>query len=42
VLVMHLIHADRVISRPLAIIQALAERKSSLVKCSSNRQGSLV
>jgi hypothetical protein len=40
VLVMHLIHANRVISRPLAIIQAVAKRKCSLVKRGSNGQGS--
>jgi hypothetical protein len=39
VLVMHFIHADRVIARPLAVIKALAERKCSFVKCSSDWQG---
>ena len=41
VLVVHFIHADRVVSRPLAVIQAMAERERSLVKCSSDRQGDL-
>ena len=36
VLMMHFIYADGVVSRPLAIIQALTERKSSLVERGSN------
>src|SRR5208283_1028590 len=39
VLMVHFVHADRVVARPLSIVQAMAERKRSLVKCSSNRQG---
>jgi hypothetical protein len=39
---MHFVDADRVVSRPLAVIQALAESESSFVKCSSNGQGDLV
>ncbi len=35
-LMVHLIHADRVVSRPLAVVEALAERESSFVKCGSN------
>jgi hypothetical protein len=35
---MYLVHADGVIPRPLAVTQALAKRKSALVKCSSNGQ----
>ena len=38
VLVMHFVHADGVVSRPLAVIKTLAKRKSSLVKCGSNWQ----
>jgi len=30
--VVHLVHADRVVSRPLAVIEALAEWESSFVK----------
>jgi hypothetical protein len=41
VLVMHFVHTDRVVSRPLAVIQTVAEGESSLVKCSSNGQGDL-
>ena len=33
---MHLVNADRVVSRPLAVVEALAERKSSFVKCGSD------
>src|SRR6202035_1437685 len=40
VLVVHLIHTDRVIPRPFAVIQALAQRQRSFVKRSSYRQGS--
>src|SRR5438094_3491983 len=36
VLMVHLIHADRVISRPLAIIEALAEREGAFVKGGSD------
>src|SRR5215469_15501236 len=32
VLMLHLVGADRVVSRPLAVVQALAKRKSSFVK----------
>src|ERR1019366_2140437 len=39
VLVVYLIHADRVIARPLAIIQTMAECKRSLVKRGSDGQG---
>ena len=42
VLVMHFVHADGVVSRPLAVIQALAEGERSIVKCSSNGQGGLL
>jgi hypothetical protein len=35
VLVMHLVDADRVVAGPLAVVQALAKRKSSFVKCGS-------
>src|SRR5262249_11355991 len=37
VLVMHFVHAGRVVSRPLAIVEALAERKGAFVKGSSDR-----
>ena len=40
VLVMHLIDADRVVARPFAVVQALAERECSLVKRGSDGQGS--
>ena len=40
VLVMHLVDADRVVARPLAVVQAVAERESSLVKCGSDWQRS--
>ena len=40
VLVMHLIDADRVVARPFAVVQALAERECSLVKCGSDGQES--
>jgi hypothetical protein len=33
--VMHFVNADRVIARPLAVVQAVAERESSFVKCGS-------
>src|SRR5262249_8632285 len=36
VLVMYLVHADRVVSRPLAVVQAVAKRESALVKGSSD------
>ena len=39
---MHLVHADGVISRPFAVIQALAKRKRALVKCSSNGQSNVL
>ena len=42
VLVMHLVNADRVIARPLAVIEALAERESSFVKCGSYGHGTLL
>jgi len=42
VLVVHFVHTDRVVSRPLAVIQTVAEGEGSLVKCSSNGQGDLV
>ena len=38
VLVMHLVHADGVVSRPFAVVQAVAKGKSALVKCSSDGQ----
>src|SRR5580658_1503315 len=41
-LVMHLINADRVISRPLAIIQTLAKRKCPVMHRRPDRQGILV
>ncbi len=41
VLVVHLIHAHRVVARPLAIIQAVAECKRSLVKRGSDGQDGL-
>src|SRR6266568_4378753 len=37
VLVVHLVHADRVIARPLAVVQAFAQRQCSLMKRGSNR-----
>src|SRR6185437_16456099 len=39
VLVVHLIGADGVIARPFAIIQALAQGKSALMKCGSDGHG---
>src|SRR5262249_8044914 len=33
VLVMHLVHATRVVTGPLAIVEAFAESESSFVKC---------
>ncbi len=39
VLVMHFVHADRVVSRPLAVVEAVAEGKGSFVKRSSDGQG---
>jgi NAD(P)-dependent dehydrogenase (short-subunit alcohol dehydrogenase family) len=39
VLMMHFVHADGVVSRPLAVVQAVAEGKSSVVKRSSDGQG---
>src|SRR5215469_6640411 len=36
VLVVHLVGADRVISRPLAVVEAGTQRKSALVKSRSN------
>src|SRR5262249_51886751 len=39
VLVVHFINADRVVARPFAIVQALAQRHGAFVKCSANRQG---
>jgi hypothetical protein len=38
VLVMHLVHADRVVPGPLAVIQAVAERKRALVEGSTDGQ----
>ena len=38
VLMMHLVNADGVVSRPLAVVQALAEGEGSLVKCGSDGQ----
>ena len=38
VLMMHFIHADGVVARPLAIVQAVAKGESSLVKCGSDGQ----
>src|SRR5262249_48873977 len=38
VLVMHLIGAYRVVSGPLAVVQAVAQRKSTLVKCGPDWQ----
>jgi len=35
---MHLVHADGVVSGPFPVIQAVAKRKSALVKCSSDGQ----
>jgi hypothetical protein len=37
-LVMHFITADRVKARPLAIIQAVAQRECAIVKCGTNGQ----
>jgi hypothetical protein len=39
---MHFIHADRVIAGPLAIVEAVAERKGALVKCSADGQGKIL
>ena len=36
VLVVHFVHADRVVSRPLAVVEALAEGKGSFVKSGSD------
>jgi hypothetical protein len=36
--VMHLVHADRVVPRPLPVIQAVTQRKGALVKSSSDGQ----
>jgi hypothetical protein len=36
--VMHLVNADCVVSRPLAVVQALAQGKSSVVECGSDGQ----
>ena len=41
-LVVSFVNADGVISRPLAIVEALAERESALVKCGSDRQRTLL
>jgi len=38
VLMMHLVAADRVKARPLAIIQAVTQSESAIVKCGSNGQ----
>jgi hypothetical protein len=38
---MHLIHADRIEARPLAVIQAVAERERPLVKSSPDGQNNL-
>src|SRR5581483_5855725 len=38
VLVVRLVSPDRVIARPLAVLQAWAEREGSLVKCGSDWQ----
>src|SRR5215472_15317639 len=40
-LVMHLVGAYRVVTGPLAIIQAVAQRKSTFVKCSTDGQRNL-
>jgi hypothetical protein len=37
-LMMHFINADGIVSRPLAVVQALAKRKSSVVKCGPDWQ----
>jgi hypothetical protein len=37
-LMVHLIAADRVKARPLAIVQAVAKRKGAIVKCSTDGQ----
>src|SRR5213082_3776100 len=42
VLVVHLVDADGVIARPLAIAQAFAQRQSALMKGSSDRHDSSV
>src|SRR6185295_13617349 len=42
VLVVHFVNTDRVIAGPLAVVQALAKRKGSLVKRGSNWQASLL
>src|SRR5664279_4744188 len=41
-LVMNFVDADGIVSRPLAVVQALAKGKSSLVKCGSNWQENLL
>jgi hypothetical protein len=38
VLVVRLVRADRVVARPLPVIQALAQREGALVKCSADGQ----
>ena len=38
VLVVHFVHADGVVARPFAVVQAVAEGESSLVKCGSDGQ----
>src|SRR6185437_15977272 len=38
VLVVGFIHADRVVARPLAVVEAVAQGKSALVECGSDRQ----
>jgi hypothetical protein len=39
VVMVHFIHADRVIARPLAVIQALAQSERPIMKRGSDRQG---
>ena len=41
VLMMYLVYADGVISRPFPVVQAVAEGESSIVKSGSDGQGSL-
>src|SRR5437016_13301181 len=39
VLVVHFVHADRLIARPFAVVQAVTQGKGPFVKCGSYGQG---
>jgi len=41
VLMVHFVSADRVVSRPLAVVEALTKRESTFVKCGSDGHGFL-